>query len=99
MGTSQEEAGGGEGQIMSSCGAWSSRTICSRTWTLSSEVRGRHSFHFRNEAIEAHGLNGHEFEQTPGDSVRQESMVCCSPWGCRVGHDIATEQQQRLIEG
>ena len=39
-----------------------------------------------------HGLNGHEFEQTPGDSEGQGSLVCCSPWGCRVKHDLATEQ-------
>ena len=26
-------------------------------------------------------LNGHEFEQTPGDSEGKESPVCCSPWG------------------
>ena len=26
-------------------------------------------------------LNGHEFEQTPGDSGGQRSLVCCSPWG------------------
>jgi len=26
-------------------------------------------------------LNGHEFEQTPGDSEGQGSLVCCSPWG------------------
>ena len=26
-------------------------------------------------------LNGHEFEQTPGDSEGKESLVCCSPWG------------------
>ena len=25
--------------------------------------------------------NGHEFEQTPGDSEEQGSLVCCSPWG------------------
>ena len=25
--------------------------------------------------------NGHEFEQTPGDSEGQRSLVCCSPWG------------------
>ena len=25
-----------------------------------------------------HRLNGHEFEQTLGDSERQESLVCCS---------------------
>ena len=28
-----------------------------------------------------HGLNGHEWEQTPGDSERQGSLACCSPWG------------------
>ena len=28
-----------------------------------------------------HQLNGHEFEQTSGDSERQGSLVCCSPWG------------------
>ena len=26
-------------------------------------------------------LNGHEFEQTPGDSGGQRSLACCSPWG------------------
>ena len=25
-------------------------------------------------------LNGHELEQTPGDSKGQGSLVCCSPW-------------------
>ena len=28
-----------------------------------------------------HRLNGHEFEQTPGDSDGQGSLVCCSSWG------------------
>ena len=28
-----------------------------------------------------HGLNGHEFEQTSGDSEGQGSLVCCSPQG------------------
>ena len=26
-------------------------------------------------------LNGHKFEETLGDSERQGSLVCCSPWG------------------
>ena len=30
-----------------------------------------------------HQLNGHEFEQTPGDGVGQGSLVCCSSWGCK----------------
>ena len=28
-----------------------------------------------------HWLNGHEFEQTLGDSGGQGSLACCSPWG------------------
>ena len=28
-----------------------------------------------------HQLNGHGFEETPGDSEGQGSLVCCSPWG------------------
>ena len=30
-----------------------------------------------------HRLDGLEFEQTPGDSEGQGSLVCCSPWGCK----------------
>ena len=29
-----------------------------------------------------HQLNGHEFEQTPGDSG-QGSLACCSQWVCQ----------------
>ena len=43
-----------------------------------------------------HQLNGHEFEQTPGDSEGQGSLACCSSWGHRVGHNLATEQQLLL---
>ena len=28
-----------------------------------------------------HQLNGHEFEQAPGDGESLGSMGCCSPWG------------------
>ena len=28
-----------------------------------------------------HRLNGHEFEEAPGDGEGQGSLVCCSPWG------------------
>ena len=30
-----------------------------------------------------HRLNGHEFEQTQGNSEGQGSLVCCSPWGLK----------------
>ena len=41
-----------------------------------------------------HRLNAHEFEQTPGDGGVES--LACSPWGHRVGHDLAAEQQQTL---
>ena len=28
-----------------------------------------------------HRLNGHEFDQTPGDSEGQGILACWSPWG------------------
>ena len=45
-----------------------------------------------------HWLNGHEFEQTQRDSEGQENLTCCRPWGHRVRHDWATEQQQQTPE-
>ena len=52
---------------------------------------------------QAHRLNGqefdqlNEFEQNPGDSGGQGSLVYYSTRGGRVGHDLATEQQQILM--
>ena len=34
-----------------------------------------------------HRLDGHESEQAPGVGDGQGGLVCCSPRGCRVGHD------------
>ena len=42
-------------------------------------------------------FSGQEFEQTPGDSEGEKCLVCCSPWGCRVGYNLAIEQQQIMI--
>ena len=30
-----------------------------------------------------HRLNGHEFDQAPGDGEGQGSLVCCSQWACK----------------
>ena len=30
-----------------------------------------------------HQLNGHEFEQAPGDSEGRGSLERCNPWGCK----------------
>ena len=31
-----------------------------------------------------HRLDGHEFEQTLGDSEGQGSLMCCSPWVTKI---------------
>ena len=33
-----------------------------------------------------HRLNGHDFEQAPGETEGEGCLVCCSPWG-RKGSD------------
>ena len=38
-----------------------------------------------------HQCNGHEFESALGVGDGQGGLMCCSPWGCRVGHDRVTE--------
>ena len=43
-----------------------------------------------------HRLNVHEFEQTPGDSEGQGSLVRCSPWGRRVRNDLETKRQRSM---
>ena len=43
-----------------------------------------------------HTLNGREFEQTPGDSEGQESLVCCSPWGHKESDTTEQLINQRL---
>ena len=42
-----------------------------------------------------HWCNGHELGQTLGDGEGQGGFMCCSPWGRRVRHDWAAEQQQQ----
>ena len=41
-----------------------------------------------------HQLNGHEFDQTLGDSEGQGILVCYSPWGCK--ESVTTEQEHYL---
>ena len=36
----------------------------------------------------------YQFEQTLGGGGEQRCLVCWFPWGCSVGHDLGTKQQQ-----
>ena len=44
-----------------------------------------------------HQLNGHELEQTLGDSQGQGSLVCCSPWG-RKESDTSEELKSNKVK-
>ena len=47
-----------------------------------------------DKMVEWHNrLNGRKFEQALGDGEGQGGLVCCSPWGHRVGHNLASEPQ------
>ena len=64
------------------------KTDAGRDWGqeekgMTDEMAGRH-----------HRLDGHEFEQTPGDSEGQGSLACCSIWGPKE-LDLVTEKQQQ----
>ena len=59
------------------------------------KIEGRRREREREDEMSGchHWLNGYNFEQTQQDCKGQGSLVCCSPWVCRVGLDWATEQQ------
>ena len=44
-----------------------------------------------------HWLNGHEFEQIPGDGEGQGSLVCRSPCSCEESDMTATEGKQQEL--
>ena len=44
-----------------------------------------------------HWFNGCEFEQVLGDGEGKGGLVSCSPWGCKVRHNWATEQQLVIL--
>ena len=50
------------------------------------EMAGRH-----------HQCNGHELGQTLGDGEGQGGLACCRPWGHKFGHNLATEQTQKVL--
>ena len=41
--------------------------------------------------------DGHEREQTLGDSDGQGSLACCSPWGLKESDTTECEQQQQPL--
>ena len=53
-----------------------------RLWCWERDWKQKEKGAAENEIVrQHHQLNGHEFEQAPGDGQGQGSQVCCSPWG------------------
>ena len=46
-----------------------------------------------------HQLNGHEFENSLGDSEGQWSLVCCSSWGCKESDTTWWLSNKSLVRG
>ena len=87
------------------CWSWSSNTM--PTWLeelnhwkkkkkqMLGKTEDREKGTTENEMVGwHHWLNGHEFEQTPGDSKGQGSLACSSPWGCK--ESDRTEQLNKI---
>ena len=56
------------------------------------KIEGRRRRGWQDEMVGwHHRLDGLEFERALGVADGQGSLECCSPWGCRVEHDWATE--------
>ena len=50
-----------------------------------------------NEMVEGHHrLNGHEFDQAPGNGEGQGSLACCSQWGCKES-DLTEQLKNNLL--
>ena len=69
-----------------------------KSWLIGKDSDGRKDWGQEEKGVTEdemvgwhHQLNGHEFEQTPGDSEVQERLACCSPWCCKESN--TTEQQ------
>ena len=44
-------------------------------------------------------LNGHEFEQAPGDGDGRGSLACCSPWGCKESDTTEQLNNNSILSG
>ena len=61
------------------------------------KIEGRRRRGWQNEMVGwHHRLNGHEFEQAPGDDEGQGSLACCSPWG-RKALDMTEQQNNNTL--
>ena len=78
------------------CWSWSSNTLATwlgraeslKKTLMLGKIKGKSGWQrmkgldsITDSVRQHHRLNGHKFEQTPGDNGGQRSLVCCSPLG------------------
>ena len=64
------------------CGHLMQRTDSLEKTLMLGKIEGRRRREWEDEMVGCHHrLNGHEFEQAPGDGDGQGSLACCSPLG------------------
>ena len=85
------------------CWSWSSNTSATwckepthwkTPWCWERLKEGKEGDNRRWAGWMASPTQWHEFVQSLGDSEGQRSLACYSPWGGRVGQDLATTQWQ-----
>ena len=54
-----------------------------KSWLIGKDLDAAKGWRQEEKVGGYHGLNGLEFEQTPGDSEGQGSLACYSPGGCK----------------
>ena len=74
-----------------------------KSWLVGKDPNARKDWRQKKRVAEDemvgwhHQLNGHEFEQTLGDSERQGGLWCCSPWG-RKESDTSYQQNNHQLK-
>ena len=84
---------------------WSSNTLATdeKSWLIGKDYDAGKDWRQNEKGVTEdekvrwhHQLNGHEFEQTPGDSEGQGSLACSSSRGHKVSDMTVTEQKQHI---
>ena len=82
------------------CWSWKSNTLATwceelthwkRPWCWERLKAGWEEVNREWDGQMHHRHREHVFDQSPWAGDGQESLACCSPWVCRVGHDWVTE--------
>ena len=61
-----------------------------KSWLIGKDLDATKGWRQEEKVGGYHGLNGLEFEQTPGDKEGHASLACCSPWGHKIRHSPTT---------